>query len=396
MSAPVRRPSLAFLIILGAVSPGSIHIIGPSLPAIAQDLAVDTAAVQWSLTLYIATLAVGQLLIGSLSDRFGRRTMIFAGMSIYVLGALLCAFSVSLPMLLAGRTIQGIGACAGSVLGRAMIRDTYPVDRRPSALAYLSMGITVAPTISPIVGGLLAPLIGWRGIFDVLAAIAAGLILVASTQPETLPVKAENFGLGPFFRNFFYLLRMPAFAGYTAFSALQNLPYFAFVGVAPVLSLNVIGMKPADYGLYYAMIPLSFMLGSFVTARLRGRFLTPRRGTQLGSFGIATAGTTMAVLLITLGPSPAVLFAPMAVMVFMQGLVMPHVTIMILGMEPRLVGAASGTLGFVQMSSGALGSMFISFFDAHTTLPIALMVATASMLAVPAALFGLRHSRNLA
>jgi DHA1 family bicyclomycin/chloramphenicol resistance-like MFS transporter len=393
MTAAVRRPSLAFLIVLGAVSPGSIHIIGPSLPLIARDLAVDGATVQWSLTLFITTLSIGQLLIGSLSDRFGRRTMIFAGMSIYVVGALTCAFAPSLPVLLLGRTIQGVGACAGSVLGRAMIRDTYPLDRRPAAIAYLSMGVTVAPTVSPVIGGFLDPLIGWRGIFDLLAAIAATLLLLAAWQPETLTTRSATFGLGAFFRNFFYLLRQRAFAGYVTFSALQNLPYFAFVGVAPVLSLNVIGMTPADYGLYYACIPASYILGSFFTARLRHR-LTPRCGTLVGCFGIALAGCTMAVLLIGLGPSPLVLFGPMATMVFMQGLVMPHVTTMILGMEPRLVGAASGTLGFVQMSSGALGSMFISFFDAHATLPIALMIALASMAAVPAALFGLHHSRQ--
>lgn len=395
MTGLTRRPALAFLIALGAVSPGSIHIVGPSLPAMARELAVSTAAMQWSLTLYIATLAVGQLLIGSLSDRYGRRTMVYAGMSVYVVGALTCAFAESLPMLLAGRTIQGIGACAGSVLGRAMIRDSYPVDQRPSALAYMSMGITVAPALSPVLGGFLDPLIGWRGIFDLLALVAALLVVAATRQPETLPVRAETFGLGPFFRNFYFLLRLPAFAGFVLFSALQNMPYFAFVGVAPVLSLDVIGMKPADYGLYYACVPLSYILGSFVTARLRGR-LTPRRGTLLGCIGIAAAGNTMAALLIGLGPSPLVLFGPMAVMVFMQGLVMPHVTIMILGMEPRLVGAASGALGFIQMSSGALGSMFISFFDAHSSLPIALMIALSSLAAVPAALFGLHHSRHFA
>ena len=198
-AAPTARPkpSILLLVAMTGLGPFTMQILIPSMPMLAVALAVPYATIQLTLTLYLVGVALAQLVYGPLSDRYGRKPLLLGGLLIYLVGSIAAALAPSAAWLIVARVLQAVGSCAGLVLGRAMIRDSYPRDRAAAVLGYVSTAMAVAPMLSPIIGSLLHEHFGWRA--TMLSCLVFGLPLLLAVRaklPETLAQPAPLPGLG--------------------------------------------------------------------------------------------------------------------------------------------------------------------------------------------------------
>jgi DHA1 family bicyclomycin/chloramphenicol resistance-like MFS transporter len=174
-----KPPFIGLLIAIAAVSPLGINMYLPSMPGMARALGVDFTTIQLTLSLYLAAMALGQLVIGPLSDRFGRRPVLLIGLMVFVIGSLLCLTAQNVGLLIFGRAVQAVGGTAGITLSRAIVRDLYGRNQVASMIGYVTMGMAVAPMIAPTIGGVLETLFGWRASFAFLMVFGGVVLLFA-------------------------------------------------------------------------------------------------------------------------------------------------------------------------------------------------------------------------
>ena len=240
-----RRPPLWLIFTFVICGTLSLHIFVPALPAAARDLGVSAGTIQLTLTVYVLGLAVGQLAYGPLSDRFGRRPMLLAGLLLYVAGSIAAGLAPDVRTLIAARVVQALGGCSGLVLGRAVIRDVSEPAEAAGRLAWLNMFMSAAPAAASVAGGLLSAWVDWRLIFALLATI--GLLTLGAavvTLPETTAAigRGGNAGL---LRNYARLLRLPAFRVYALAGACATTSFYAFLAAAPFIFGDMLQVPPA-------------------------------------------------------------------------------------------------------------------------------------------------------
>nr|WP_282571966.1 Bcr/CflA family efflux MFS transporter [Roseomonas acroporae] len=342
------------MVAMTGLSAFTMQILIPSLPTLAVALGVGYGTAQLTLTLYLAGIALGQLLYGPLSDRFGRRPLLLGGLALYAAASLAAALAPAAGWLIAARIAQAVGGCAGQVLGRAMIRDTWPRDRAASVMGYVTMAMTVAPMVSPTLGSLLDARFGWRA--TMLACLAAGLALLLAVRrhlPETLAAPQPLPGLPGLAGAYAQLGRLAAFRAFAAVTATSTGVFFAFLAGAPRVVVDGLGYGAHAFALGFAGLALTFAFGSF----LAGRF-SPRFGV-LRMLRIGTAITTLSALatllsVLLLPPSLPALFVPVILMTIGNGLTQPNAIAGAVSVRPQLAGTASGLTGCLQMGFGAL------------------------------------------
>ena len=235
------------------------------MPGIQRAFDTDYATVQLTLTLYLIGFAVAQLLYGPLSDRFGRRPVLLAGQGIYLAGSVLCLMASGIGALIAGRVVQAVGACAGMVVARAIIHDIYEREKVAAMLAYVHAAMATAPMIGPSIGGLLEVWFGWQASFVLIVAIGAG-VLEASVYflHETHKGEAQAAPIVDMIVGFGHLLRRPVFCGHALQVAFSTSVFFAFIGGAPYVMVDLMGRPPSEFGFYFIAVPAMFMTGSFL------------------------------------------------------------------------------------------------------------------------------------
>ena len=341
MSKGTRKaPSIALLIALATVSPLAMNIVIPALPTMAEDLGTSYGTVQSVITLYLVALAVSQLFLGPLSDRFGRRPVMIGGFVAFVIGSLICATAGSAPMLILGRILQA-GGCVGLVLGRAILRDLYDRDRSASLIGYVTMAMVVAPMLAPAIGGYVIEVFDWRYLFWALLALGAGLIPIQLRY--LYETATPRRGRGPsgaaadLLRESLELVRLRAFLGYALVMAFGSGMFFSFMVGAPYLVIEVMGRPPGEYGLYFALASLGYMFGNFLSGRFAVRF-----GPDAMIFaGVLLGVVGMALLWLLSGLfTPVALFAPMGVIAISNGLSMPSSMASAISVRPDLAGTA--------------------------------------------------------
>lgn len=379
VSAPARpRPPVWLLVAMIGIGPFTMQVLVPSLPAMGRDLGASTATVQLTVTLYLIAIGVGQLIYGPLSDRFGRRPLLLGGLAVYAAASLAAAAAPGIATVIVARMIQAVGACAGVVLARAVIRDVWPRDEAASVLGYVTMGMTVAPMLAPVAGSLLEQRFGWRAIMLACLAFAVPLALACRARlPETLVAPQSLPTIGAMLGAFRGLWMVPAFRTHAGVVAASTAVFFAFLGGAPYVVVQGMGQSPVVFALAFASISVFFAAGSWMA----GRFARRLGVVRLMTIGVAInlAGSALAVaVILALPPHLLGFFVPMGVVALGNGMLQPSAFAGALSAKPQLAGTASAMVGALQMLSGAALTFLVGLVEFGAGLGTTLAMAGAS------------------
>lgn len=378
-------PSAVFMIVLvgiAALAPMSMQIYLPAVPAIQMDFAIAPSLAQLPLSLSMVAIAISTLFYGPLSDRHGRRPLLFIGLALLVIGSLICAAAPNIWVLIAGRIAQAAGAGAGLVLTRAIIRDVFSADRVASVFSYLTIAVVVAPMLSPSIGGVLADLFGWRSVFVFVgvAALAVGVAArhrVVETNTTLVPLP----GLAGMLASFGCLLRVPAYCGYALQSAFAISVFFAFSSAAPFVVIGQMGVSAAEYGVYFIIVSLGFMAGNFTAARISRRVGADAM-IVVGCLMSLAATSLLALMILVWPDEPLSIFGPATFFALGNGLTMPNAQAGIVNVDPRAAGAATGLSAFLQMVIAASVVQLLGLFHNDTPYPLAIALIACSAAAL--------------
>jgi DHA1 family bicyclomycin/chloramphenicol resistance-like MFS transporter len=387
-----RPPPLALLAMVTAIAPVALHMLVPALPLLAVAFEAPSGKVQLVLTLFLAGIAAGQLVYGPVSDRFGRRPVLLAGLALFLVGTVLCGLAWSLPTLIVGRTFEALGGCAGMVLGRAIVRDVYDRERSASALATIMMVMSLAPSLAPLIGAYLAEWSGWRADFVLLGLVgAAVVVLTAAKLEETHAPMPVNFvGM---IGSFILLLRSPAFLSVAFATAFTSTSWFTFLAAAPYLLAELLHEPPSTYGLMILLPMVGYILGNAGVVRLSALLGSARL--FIAGLGLSLASGVMLAVWCLADLSPWALFVPMAISSIGNGMSQPPGVAAGLSVYPRIAGAASGLLGFMQMGVAALGTLLLGLLPRDSVAAMVAVVGASLALAQLCGLFTLRQSAQM-
>ena len=376
-ASPITQPrsltgSTLFLLAgLAALGALATNIILPAFPHIGADLGVSTQDLALTLSSFFIAFAFGQLLVGPLSDRYGRQWLVLGGLGVFALGSLWCALADSLSLMVAGRAIQALGACAAVVLSRGITRDLVDGEELGRALSLIMIAMSAAPGFSPLVGGAIHGLLGWQIIFVMLALFAAVLALhywsgIRETNP---PANRSALTTGAVASAYARLAINPLFILPALTVSLVIGGLYTFFAAAPAVLMNGLGFSGLGLGVFFAATVFIVMGAGLLAPRLSRRWGQHRAG--LLGIGIALVGG-LALFLFAAAPSLLTLTLAMVLYLFGMGLISPLGTAIALHPFGQQAGLASALLGFLQMSCAAIG----------TTLAAALPVAPAHALAI--------------
>jgi len=374
-------PTLLNLIALAAVGPMALNLLFPSMPGMVVVFDTNYGVVQLTFIFYMVSLAVAQLFVGPVSDWVGRRPVVLWGMVICMTGSIICIFAPSIEVLIAGRVVQAIGACAGLVMARTIIRDMHGVDKAAAMIGYLSMAMVVAPMISPYVGAMLDDAYGWQASFVLVLSVTTMVLAISFVfLGESHKGPYQVLSVGTMLSAFVVLMKMPRFVRHTMQISLSSAAFFAFLGGAPYVSINLMGLTKTQYGLYFLIGGFGYMCGNFVTGRMSERWGAERLitlGTGVGTLG----GAVLVVAYISDYFIPATMFGGMWFIAFGNGLCLPSGTAGAISADKNRIGAAAGLAGFMQMAIGALSSYVVGIVMTDTALPLVVVMASSVTLA---------------
>ena len=357
----------------------AMHVFVPALPAAATDLGVGVATMQMTVSLYILGLALGQLFYGPVSDRFGRRATLMVGMTLYTVAGAAAALAPSAGALVAARLAQALGGCAGLVLARAIVRDLAAATEAARRLALMNLMVTLGPALAPLLGSALVLHLGWRSIFVLLAGLGvANLLLAWRLLPETAIIgrAIDTAGL---LRNYLRLLRSPAFLGYAVGGGCATTSMYAFIAVAPFVFAQQLHRPAYEVGPLLALLVLGVWIGSVLASRLVGRL--PLRRLLIGANALSVLAAFL-LLTVVLADRLSVAWVVLTMFLFTLGVgtAAPAALAQALGVNPIVIGSASGLYGFTQMAVGALCTA-LAGLGSDPALAAALVLATAGAVA---------------
>lgn len=378
-------PLIVLLTALAALGMLSTNIYLPALPVIGAALNADADTVRLTLTVYLAVFAVCQLIAGPLSDRYGRRPVLGFGLALFLAATLLCAAAQNIQMLIFGRALQAVGACAASVIGRAMARDLFDGASLGRALGLIMTGVAVAPGFGPLLGGLLQEGFGWRMPFYAVAV--AGLVVFVITfvrLGETRPADAPRPDIRGAFASYASLLNSPAFLlpGLATTAALGAL--FAFFAGAPGLFIESYGQSPTEFGLTSSATVFAVFAGGWCAPKLMRRF-GASHATRFGFLMLSLGGALLWAQTTALpGLWPAIL----ATMVFLFGIgiVNPLTVAAALQPFPQRAGAAAALIGALQMAGATVGAALVNLLPLAGAEPMPAAMLVMALLGLVAAL----------
>jgi MFS transporter, DHA1 family, multidrug resistance protein len=387
-------PKIATLILIAGIAALSLNIFLPSLPAMARSFGVDELLINLVVSGYLAMTAIIQVLVGPISDRFGRRPVLLWSIAIFVLASIGAALATDFALFLACRLVQAAIA-SGFALSRAVVRDMVPPDRAASMIGYVTMGMSIVPMIGPAIGGVLDDTFGWRASFWALTV--AGILLFAlvwADQGETATGRAAN--LRAQIAAYPALFRSQRFWGYVLASATASGAFFAFLGGASFVGERVYGLSPFGLGLAFAAPAVGYMLGNFLSGRFSTRVGINRM--LLGGTLLTTAGLSLLTLLAALGLAPAAVFFGLVVSVGLgNGIMLPSANAGMLSVRPELAGSAAGLGGAITIGGGASLSALAGWVltGARTAMPLILIMTLTSALSVASALWVIARARQV-
>jgi DHA1 family bicyclomycin/chloramphenicol resistance-like MFS transporter len=371
---------LGLLMAMTAIGPATLNIVVPALPHLTALLAADTGTVQLVLSLYLLSFAVAQLLLGPLSDRFGRRPVALAGLTLNVVASFAAIASASIETLIVARVVQAFGASTGMVIGRAIIRDLYERDRAAAMIGLVTTAMVVAPMVTPLVGGILDTTFGWQSIFLFIALMSSAVLLWAVPElPETRGPRAPQ-APALMWRDWHALLGNGKFHGYVLAAALGSAPFFTFLGGGPYVVVTQMGHSSADFGLWFVFSSLGFMSGNFTVSRLSWRFGID--GMIIAGIICLVVGSALAIVLTDRAQwGLATVFVPLLIISYGNGLALPTGVAGAVSVRPQAAGSASGITGFVQMAvaAAATQTVMLALAGAADAMPMNWMMLVESV-----------------
>lgn len=350
-------PHIITLVVIAGVAALCMNVFLPSLAAMALYFETDYAVMQFAVSGYLAATACLQLIIGPLSDLFGRRPVMLASIAIMIIATLACMLAPNITVFMIGRVAQA-AVVSGFVLARAIVRDMVPMEQAASMIGYVTMGMSVVPMVGPTVGGLLNDISGWQSSFALLALLGVGILALAWFDlGETNHNKSTSFSQQ--FHAWPELLRSPLFWGYALTSTFSSGMFFSFLGGAPFVGSVLYGLAPAMLGLQFFFMASGYMLGNFVSGRYASQIGITRM--MLSGNVIAIAGIVTAIVLISSGAESAyAFFVPLALIGVGNGVTLPSANAGMVSVQPHLAGSASGLGGAMTIGGGAVLSVLAS------------------------------------
>jgi DHA1 family bicyclomycin/chloramphenicol resistance-like MFS transporter len=374
---------LQIAVLAGLAATGTLatNILLPSLPQMAVSLKVSSAAVTSAITVFLAVFAVGQLVVGPISDRYGRRWPVLIGFAVFFAGSIWCALADDLPSLLTGRVIQAAGACATSVLSRAIARDLFSGAALARAMALIMIAMAAAPGFSPLLGGALDHYFGWRSEFVLVAAFAAlGALAYGTVLGETHHATRSPLDPLAIAKNYLGLIADRRFVVPAATVSLIMGGLFSIFSAAPRILIEAMHFTPIQLGLFFAGTVLIVFAAGMLATKLAPRYGLDRsiRG---GLFAAATG--SIAMLLVALySPSFVPFLGAMSVFLLGMGIVNPLGTAQALSPFGEKAGAASALVGFWQMMTAAIGVWLAATISANALFALGVVLTVFSLLAL--------------
>jgi len=386
-------PHITTLVVCAGLAALSLNVFLPSLSAMAVHFGTDYAVMQLAVSGYIAGTALLQLVLGPLSDIFGRRRVMIGSILILLVGTVICLTAPNVTVFMFGRLLQ-TAVVAGFVLPRAIIRDTVPMESAASMIAYVTMGMSLVPMIAPTVGGTLNDLFGWEANFALMLGLGLlALVLVSADLGETNRTPAASFTAQ--FRSWPDLFRSRRFWGYTLTSTFSSGVFFSFLGGAPFVGTAIYRLTPTMLGMQFFLIAAGYMVGNFISGRYTRRFGTM---TMMISGSIASLigiGITTAILLGDVASATA-FFAPLALTGVGNGLTLPSSNAGIVSVRPYLAGSASGLGGAITVGGGAAMSTLAAAVlkEEGGAMPLLVVMGISTLLALAATAYVRRIDRR--
>jgi DHA1 family bicyclomycin/chloramphenicol resistance-like MFS transporter len=366
---------LMLLVAMTGVAPVSLYMLVPALPVLATSFDSDVSVVQMTVSLYMVGIACSQIIMGPLSDRYGRRPVMLGGLALMVVATIGGIFAATLPQLIVARFLQALGGASGMVISRAIIRDLYSRDRIASMISLVIAVMMIAQMLSPLAGGLLEISLGWRSIFYALTALSIVTFAgVALALPETRRIDDRKAN-GSFTDGARGLLSSRAFIGYVLCQVLASSIIFTFAGAGPYVVVNQMGRSSAEYGAWFATSGFAYLVGNLCCVRF-----APRHSLEkLIWFGLVMqlAGSFLNLLwgVMGLNQIPSWLFITHMIIMFGNAFTMSNSAAGALSIRPHVAGTASGMMGFLQMGFGSLCSQFGAWLGGNFTTPVSLNIA---------------------
>jgi DHA1 family bicyclomycin/chloramphenicol resistance-like MFS transporter len=366
----------------------------PSLPAMTTYFDTQYEVMQLSVSLYLAMTAVLQLLIGPISDRYGRRSLTLACLAIFVAATLGCIAAPNVETFLVFRMMQGVVA-VGLVLSRAIVRDMVPQNEAASMIGYVTMGMALVPMVAPMIGGALDEAFGWHATFWFLVAGGLGVLALCwADLGETAAGNGKTFA--DQLRDYPELLRSRRFWGYVFAAAFASGSFFAFLGGAPWVASNVYGLSSFEAGIGFGAPAVGYAIGNGLSGRFSVR-LGVNWMVRTGSI-LSAAGLVVATLLALVGADNAWLFFGFCTFVGLgNGMVIPNASAGMLSVRPHLAGTASGLGSSIMIGGGAalsvLAGMVLKL--GHGSLPLLALMTASILLGLASILYVMRRETQI-
>jgi MFS transporter, DHA1 family, multidrug resistance protein len=380
MIGPQSRFFVVLLAALMMVNVLSIDMLLPALPALGASLGAAPDAVQLTLSLYLVGYAVGQFAAGPLSDRFGRKPVLVTGLGVYAVATLACALSRRLELLVIARVVQGLAACGGPVIVRAIVRDHFAGSRASHMLSSLTTVFAAGPLFAPIIGGALLVHFGWPAIFFFIAAAALALFTAAATSlAESLKEPDRDaLKLARIAANYRTFATTRVAIGFACVNGMCWVGIFAFISASPFVFITYYGVAPDHYGYYFGLSAVTLVLGASTNKRLL-RFVPGERVLRWGFCVLILGGLCVLAVPMTPLSSPLAVMGGVMIYMFGQTLVQPNAVAAALDPLRHMAGMGSSLIGVIQMLCGAAGGWAVNRLYDGTPRPMGAVILFAAL-----------------
>ena len=378
--------------LITAVGPFAIDMYLPALPSIGGSLNASAASVQMSLTAFFVTLGVCQLVYGPLADMIGRKKPIYWGLAIFTVGSVGCAFAANIETLIVFRVVQAVGACAGMVIPRAIVRDLHTGHEATRLISMLMLVVSVSPILAPLTGSIIIAALGWRAVFWALtvAAAIASVLAVWQLRETRDAHHREGSTWGGAFAAYGKLLRDPYFVGLTMTGSFGISAFFVYLANASFVIVNHYGLSPTMFSLCFALNAAAFFGVTQLTARFSRLYGLPRV-IRVAVTGFAVSMVTLALLFISGVDSLVVMVVFLFIGYGFLGLVLPTSAVLALDHHGEIAGTASALMGALQFVVGAAIMAVSGVVADGTSRPMVICIAVCAVVSCAFAQFTLRR-----